>query len=67
MTTETITRSQADTRNAVDIAHQLADEFRTRAAEYGRTGQFPTANYDRMRETGYLRAFRRPRDTGGHH
>jgi alkylation response protein AidB-like acyl-CoA dehydrogenase len=27
-----------------------------RAAEYDRTGEFPVTNYERMRETGYLRA-----------
>jgi alkylation response protein AidB-like acyl-CoA dehydrogenase len=64
MTIETITRSQTDTENAVEIARQLADEFRTRAAEYDRTGEFPTANYDRMRETGYLRALV-PSELGG--
>jgi alkylation response protein AidB-like acyl-CoA dehydrogenase len=38
-----------------DIAAELADEFRETAAEFDRTGEFPKANYDRMRETGYLR------------
>jgi alkylation response protein AidB-like acyl-CoA dehydrogenase len=42
----------------------LADEFRTRAADYDRTGEFPARNYDRMRETGYLRA-PVPQDLGG--
>src|SRR5882672_3509082 len=37
------------------IASELADEFRERAADSDRTGEFPTANYDRMREVGYLR------------
>lgn len=41
--------------NLTEIATELADEFRERAAEYDRTGEFPTANYDRMRERGYLR------------
>lgn len=41
---------------AVKVAEQLADEFRGRAAEYDRTGEFPSANYARMKETGYLRA-----------
>jgi alkylation response protein AidB-like acyl-CoA dehydrogenase len=40
----------------VKIAEQLAEEFRGRAAEYDRTGEFPTANYDSMRKAGYLRA-----------
>jgi acyl-CoA dehydrogenase len=44
------------TADAISIARQLADEFRERAAEYDRTGEFPKQNYDRMRETGYLRA-----------
>jgi alkylation response protein AidB-like acyl-CoA dehydrogenase len=43
-------------KDAVSIATMLADEFRTRAADYDRTGEFPTKNYERMRETGYLRA-----------
>jgi alkylation response protein AidB-like acyl-CoA dehydrogenase len=37
------------------IAAELADEFRERAAGYDVTGEFPTANYDRMRQQGYLR------------
>jgi alkylation response protein AidB-like acyl-CoA dehydrogenase len=64
MTTEAISRSQTNTGNAVEIASQLADEFRSRAAEYDRTGEFPTANYDRMREEGYLRALV-PSELGG--
>jgi alkylation response protein AidB-like acyl-CoA dehydrogenase len=40
--------------NIIAIAQQLADEFRTRAADYDRTGEFPAANYARMKETGYL-------------
>lgn len=50
--------------DAVTFATQLADEFRTRAAEYDRTGEFPTQNYDRMREAGYLRALV-PTELGG--
>jgi alkylation response protein AidB-like acyl-CoA dehydrogenase len=45
--------SMSDT---VKIAQQLADEFRPRAAEYDRTGEFPAENYRRMKEAGYLRA-----------
>jgi alkylation response protein AidB-like acyl-CoA dehydrogenase len=37
------------------IATELADEFRETAAEHDRTGEFPKANYERMRERGYLR------------
>jgi alkylation response protein AidB-like acyl-CoA dehydrogenase len=48
----------------VTIATRLADEFRTRAADYDRTGEFPTKNYDAMREAGYLRALV-PEDLGG--
>ena len=40
----------------VKLAEQLADEFRGRAGEYDRTGEFPSANYARMKETGYLAA-----------
>lgn len=43
-------------RSVIEIAAGLADEFRPRAADYDRTGEFPTRNYARMRETGYLRA-----------
>ncbi len=50
--------------NVTEIATQLADEFRATAAEYDRTGEFPTANYDRMREAGYLRAAV-PEELGG--
>ena len=42
--------------NAIDVAEKLAGEFRERAAEYDRTGEFPEENYRRMREEGYLRA-----------
>ena len=42
--------------DVVSIAEKLADEFRGRAAEYDRTGEFPTENYRRMREEGYLAA-----------
>jgi hypothetical protein len=46
--------------DAVKVAEQLADEFRGRAAECDRTGEFPAANYARMKEAGYLRAPCRP-------
>jgi acyl-CoA dehydrogenase len=59
-----MTASRTESGHAVTIARQLADEFRTRAAQYDRTGEFPTANYDRMRETGYLRALV-PAELGG--
>lgn len=42
--------------DVVKIAQQLADEFRGRAAEYDRAGEFPTENYARMKQAGYLRA-----------
>lgn len=48
----------------IEIAQELAEEFRGRAAEYDRTGEFPHANYDRMRETGYLRGIV-PEELGG--
>ncbi|MET0532809.1 MAG: acyl-CoA dehydrogenase family protein [Steroidobacter sp.] len=38
----------------VSIAVRLAEEFRARAAEYDRSGEFPSQNYQRMREVGYL-------------
>jgi len=50
--------------NAIIIAQALADEFRSRAAEYDRTGAFPVENYARMRQTGYLRA-PAPAELGG--
>jgi acyl-CoA dehydrogenase len=50
--------------NVTEIAKQLAEEFRGTAAEYDRTGEFPMANYDRMREAGYLRAAV-PEELGG--
>jgi alkylation response protein AidB-like acyl-CoA dehydrogenase len=50
--------------DAVSIATMLADEFRPRAADYDRTGEFPTKNYERMRDAGYLRA-PVPEDLGG--
>lgn len=48
----------------IEIAHELAGEFRGRAADYDRTGEFPHANYDRMREAGYLRGIV-PEELGG--
>ncbi len=50
--------------DVVTIAQRLADQFRTRAAEYDKTGEFPVENYTRMREEGYLRAIV-PVDLGG--
>jgi alkylation response protein AidB-like acyl-CoA dehydrogenase len=50
--------------DVVAIAQGLADEFRPRAAEYDRTGEFPSLNYERMREAGYLRALV-PAELGG--
>lgn len=42
--------------HAVEVAERLANEFRSRAGEHDRTGQFPAENYRRMREEGYLAA-----------
>jgi alkylation response protein AidB-like acyl-CoA dehydrogenase len=42
--------------DVVKMAEMLADEFRGRAAEIDAEGRFPTENYDRMREVGYLKA-----------
>jgi alkylation response protein AidB-like acyl-CoA dehydrogenase len=42
--------------DVVTIAGKLAQEFRSRAADYDRTGEFPVHNYHRMRELGYLSA-----------
>ncbi len=50
--------------DVIAIAKSLADEFRPKAAEYDRTGEFPMANYDRMREQGYMRALV-PEELGG--
>lgn len=49
---------------AVRIATELAEEFRATVAQLDRTGEFPQANYHRMRERGYLRAAV-PTDLGG--
>jgi alkylation response protein AidB-like acyl-CoA dehydrogenase len=48
----------------VKLAQDLATEFRERAAEYDRTGEFPVKHYDRMREASYLRALV-PQELGG--
>lgn len=48
----------------VAIAEKLAEQFRTRAAEYDRTAAFPRENYDAMRDAGYLRALV-PTELGG--
>ena len=50
--------------DVINIAQRLADEFRPRAAEYDRTGEFPAENYKRMREEGYLGALV-PTELGG--
>jgi alkylation response protein AidB-like acyl-CoA dehydrogenase len=50
--------------NVVETARELAEEFRTRAAEYDRSGEFPAENYKRMREKGYLAAAV-PQEFGG--
>lgn len=50
--------------SVIDIAAALAEEFRQGAAEYDRTGDFPSANYERMRTEGYLRALV-PAELGG--
>ena len=49
---------------AVQVAEKLADEFRTKAAEHDRTGEFPAASYARMKEAGYL-ASPVPSELGG--
>jgi alkylation response protein AidB-like acyl-CoA dehydrogenase len=55
---------RGDEPNVISIAEQLAAEFRPLAAELDRTGGFPHANYQRMREAGYLRALV-PTELGG--
>jgi alkylation response protein AidB-like acyl-CoA dehydrogenase len=50
--------------DVIALAKELADEFRATAAELDRSGAFPAANYERMRETGYLRALV-PAELGG--
>lgn len=50
--------------DVVDIAEELANEFRGRAAELDEKAEFPAINYQRMREAGYLRALV-PVDLGG--
>jgi alkylation response protein AidB-like acyl-CoA dehydrogenase len=42
--------------DVVGLARDLADAFRVTADELDRTAAFPFANYQRMWETGYLRA-----------
>jgi alkylation response protein AidB-like acyl-CoA dehydrogenase len=48
----------------IKLAETLADEFRPRAAEYDRTGEFPAENYRSMKESGYIRATV-PEELGG--
>lgn len=50
--------------DVIQLAAELAEEFRPRAAELDATGRFPSENYARMRETGYLRALV-PEELGG--
>jgi alkylation response protein AidB-like acyl-CoA dehydrogenase len=47
-----------------DLAETLAEEFRATTRELDLTGEFPTSNYARMREVGYLRASV-PKELGG--
>jgi alkylation response protein AidB-like acyl-CoA dehydrogenase len=55
MTTARPNTSAADP-DLLALATALAEEFRADAAELDRTGAFPFAHYQRMREMGYLRA-----------
>lgn len=64
MATKSRAVKPATQSDAVSIARELADEFRPHAAKYDQTGEFPVANYDRMREAGYLRALV-PSELGG--
>src|ERR1700694_52379 len=50
------TSNSLSSPDMVRVARALADEFRPGAAELDRTASFPTANYERLRETGYLHA-----------
>jgi len=49
---------------AYEMAAELADRFAQTAAEYDRTGTFPFAHFEAMRERGYL-ALTVPREDGG--
>lgn len=49
---------------AYEMADELADRFAQTAAEYDRTGTFPFAHFEAMRERGYL-ALTVPREDGG--
>jgi alkylation response protein AidB-like acyl-CoA dehydrogenase len=51
-------------REIVELAGRLADEFAERAAEHDREASFPSENYDRMREEGYL-GLTVPEELGG--
>lgn len=51
-------------REIVELAGRLADEFAERAPEHDREASFPTENYDRMREEGYL-GLTVPEELGG--
>jgi alkylation response protein AidB-like acyl-CoA dehydrogenase len=53
-----------DKPDVIAIAEQLAAEFHPLAAALDRSGEFPHANYQRMRELGYLRALV-PTELGG--
>lgn len=58
-----VTRDSA----AVDfiaLASELAEEFATRAAEVDRDARFPTENFDRLRDSGYL-SMPVPKEFGG--
>lgn len=48
----------------VDLAAELADDFRTRAAQHDEESSFPHENYDAMRAKGYL-GLSVPEELGG--
>jgi alkylation response protein AidB-like acyl-CoA dehydrogenase len=53
---DALTSPVTESPDVIHLAKTLANEFRGHAAELDRTGAFPFANYERMRQTGYLRA-----------
>src|SRR5690606_17626836 len=40
--------------DVIDAARRLRDQFRNTAAHHGRTGEFPFANFDALRDAGIL-------------
>lgn len=60
----TATSAAARSRELVDLAGRLADDFATRADEHDRENSFPTENFEALKATNYI-ALPVPEELGG--